>query len=403
MKKMLICLFLASLLLLEGCASDQTDHDKGNQGTSEIITVDNPAEDDDYLELPTREAASFQKFNFSFHSVPFSVTISLPEDWKLADGEGMSKKILRNGEEIGAILAGEANDLNQWKIVATRTTDLAGFPMMEYIEKSGAGETLAFRYRYFAAIEKDGQRCSLTLTAKYSELGSDSTFRLLNHTAVTKITGGNRFGDLTGLEKANIAILGNSFIGSSRVGNILQEMLTKNGKDATITPYSRGYATVNTYVSDTSLMSAIQSGRYDAVFLCGFYSSTEAGHLKKMKEACDASGTSLVIFPAHNENRTTITSASSQYPALYLMDWKQEIDLLIKDGIDKWDFCINDQHLHSTPLAGYVGAHMIYRAIYNELPKSNYNSSHLDMSQVQSLLGDYLKNGMVGDAPIYLD
>ena len=403
MKKTMICLFLASLLLLGGCASNQTDHDKSNQGTSEITSVDNPAEDNGYLKLPTREAASFQKINFSFHSVPFSVTVSLPEDWKLAEGEGMSKKILRNGEEIGVILAGEATDLSQWKTVATRTTDLEGFPMKEYIEKSGTGETLAFRYRYFAAIEMDGHRCSLTLIADYSELGSDSTFRLLNHTAVTKITGGNRLGDLAGLEKANIAILGNSFIGSSMVGHILQEMLAQNGRDATVAPYSRGYATVNTYISDTSLMSAIQNGHYDAVFLCGFYSSTEAGHLKKMKEACDASGTRLVIFPAHNENRSTITSASSQSPSLYLMDWKQEIDLLIKDGIDKWDFCINDQHLHSTPLAGYVGAHMIYRAIYNELPKSNYNSSYLDMSQVQSLLGDYLKTGIAGDAPIYLD
>jgi hypothetical protein len=52
----------------------------------------------------------------------------------------------------------------------------------------------------------------------------------------------------------------------------------------------------------------------------------------------------------------------------HCLNWKGELEGLIKRGVDIWDLCISDAYNHSRPLAGYVGAHMIYRAIYNELP-----------------------------------
>lgn len=85
------------------------------------------------------------------------------------------------------------------------------------------------------------------------------------------------------------------------------------------------------------------------------------------------------------------------------MDWKQEINSLIDDGINKWAFCIDDQHEHSTPLAGYVGAHMIYRAIYGELPTLDHGCSYVSTTQIKQLLGNYLKTGITGEAPVYLD
>lgn len=404
MKKILIALLLASSLLLGGCATPFTDQTgETTQGNAQEVTLDDPAEDDDYLELERREAASFHKTVISFHSVPFSVSLSLPEDWELTEGEDLERIILLDGEEIGRIFAGEAQDTEEWKTVATRSTNLSGFPVEEHIEKSGTGETLAFRFRYYVAMEADGKMRDLTLTVDYTELDADSAFRLLNHTELTKATGGDRMGDLAGLENAKIAILGNSFVNSSRVGSILQEMLSQNGKNASVTAYSRGYATVKTYIEDSSLMSSIRNGKYDAIFLCGFYSASEVSNLTAMKTACEASGTRLILFPAHNEKRNVITTASNQNPSLYLMDWKQEVDLLIAKGVDKWEMCINDQHQHSTPMAGYVGAHMIYRAIYDELPNPNKGSSYVSMSQIKQLFGDYLETGMAGEPPIYLD
>ena len=409
MKKILIALLLAASLLLGGCTGKSTNQSsqeaQSTQSTETPAVLDDPNEDNAYESLDRRDADSIHNVVFSLHSLPYSVSISMPEEWELIEdgSEKASRIILRDGKEIGKLFLGEATDLDKWKSVATRNTDLPGFPVEEHIEKSGVGDSLAFRFRYYYAVEKESQKCPITLTVSYGEVSNGTAFRLLNHAAAKKITGGDRLGDLSELKDGRIAILGNSFIGTSQVGQILKEMLTNHGKSAKVTAISRGYATVKTYIEDSSLMNSIRNGSYDAIFLCGFYSASEASNLTAMKEACDASGTRLVLFPAHNENRTTITSASTKHLSLYLMDWKQEIDSLIAGGIDKWDFCINDQHSHSTPLAGYVGAHMIYRAIYNELPNLDGGCSYVSTSQIKQLLGDYLTTGITGDAPIYLD
>ena len=65
--------------------------------------------------------------------------------------------------------------------------------------------------------------------------------------------------------------------------------------------------------------------------------------------------------------------------------------MISEKGIDTWDFCIDDQHKHSTPLAGYVGAHMIYRAIFGEIPKK-YQSNYFDSASYYATLGDYVTN-----------
>ena len=67
--------------------------------------------------------------------------------------------------------------------------------------------------------------------------------------------------------------------------------------------------------------------------------------------------------------------------------------------MDRWDLCINDMHLHSTPLAGYVGAHMIYRAMYGELPEAPMQIS-INQSYIDSILGDY---AYVGDGKAFDD
>jgi len=406
--KKLFIILLASILLLSGCkAKNNPQSDESamsEQSTDSLPVRDDPSEDNAYENLDRHNTSGIHDVIISFHSIPFSVSLSLPEEWELKEAEEISTRIiLRDGKEIGRLYKGEATDLDEWKTVATRKSDLTGFPIEEHIEKRGTKDTLVFRFRYYFAVEKNGEKCPLTLTADYTEVGSNVSFRLLNQTEITKETGGDRLGDLAGLENAKIAILGNSFINSSRIGSILEEMLINHGKKATVTDYSWGYATVKTFVEDPTLMSEIRGGAYDVVFLCGFYSASEATNLTAMKEACDASGTRLVLFPAHNEKRTTITEAAIRHLSLYVMDWKQEIDSLIAEGIDKWDFCIDDQHGHSRPLAGYVGAHMIYRAIYGELPTLDGGCSYVSTAQIQQLLGDYLKTGITGEAPIYLD
>ena len=77
-----------------------------------------------------------------------------------------------------------------------------------------------------------------------------------------------------------------------------------------------------------------------------------------------------------------------------MLDWKAEVDALIESGIDRWSFCINDEHQHSTELAGVVGAHMIYRAIYGEIPSVD-GIYAVDSYNARELLGTYLTDGKV--------
>lgn len=207
---------------------------------------------------------------------------------------------------------------------------------------------------------------------------------------------GRRFNDLSELnkERCEILVLGNSFIYSSNIGDIMNELFSNNGKDCYVYAISRGYASVNTYVQDSEIMSDIRAGYYDAVFICGLYGTWELDPLSILDAACTQSGTKLVIFPAHNEDRVTIDAAERNFKKAYLLDWKAELDALIESGVSKWDLCVNDAHFHSTWTAGYVGAHMAYRAIYGEIPQNGVEYSH-DQEMIDDILGDYVNTGII--------
>ena len=74
--------------------------------------------------------------------------------------------------------------------------------------------------------------------------------------------------------------------------------------------------------------------------------------------------------------------------------------MLLDTGIPWSAFCIDDQHKHSTPLAGYVGAHMIYRSMFSEMPPSIGTSVYgYSQAYIESYLGDYVTMGGVPNFP----
>lgn len=107
-------------------------------------------------------------------------------------------------------------------------------------------------------------------------------------------------------------------------------------------------------------------------------------------DACNASCTPIVIFPAHNESYGS--KAHSRYPDVAFMDWRKEVNAFISSGVNKWNLCYNDQHLHSTPLAGYIGAHMIFRGIYGENPPAQIYKNSFGRSN-SAQFGFYYANG----------
>ena len=126
--------------------------------------------------------------------------------------------------------------------------------------------------------------------------------------------------------------------------------------------------------------------------------------MSKRSKACDISNTMLIMFPAHNENSASISAAQKANPSVRILNWRSElVNLIAEHGVDRWALCINDTYEHSTPLAGYVGAHMIYRAIYGETPKKGLTQS-ISQYYVDSILGSYSSEGYYSASPLlYLD
>lgn len=202
----------------------------------------------------------------------------------------------------------------------------------------------------------------------------------------------NQFND-----SRQILILGNSFVGSSQVGDFLNDMLLQADSDYRVTAISRGFATVETYANDPEIMKEIEEGKYCCVFQCGFYYESEIEHYKTIKEACRKSDTAIMAFPAHNEIKEVVRKLSETEDCL---DWQEELEALMRANVSHnvtlWDFCMMDEFKHSTPLAGYVGAHMIYRRIFGEIPPSLSDNAPLTMEYIKEQLTHYPETGIIG-------
>ncbi len=260
----------------------------------------------------------------------------------------------------------------------------------EYIEKSGSGVYLRFRYRYYYKYTENNQNKIINIVVDCKHVSGAMASGLYNNTKLEKSHNDPGYGKLSELKDKKILIIGNSFVYLSHISDLLTLMIQNNNKGCTVYTDARPNASIDTFVSDSKVMTDISSGKYDAVFTCGLYNTYEITKLEVLKKACDSSGTKVIIFPAHNEDRSAISDAKRTFPQLQVLDWKAEIDYLIESGIDEWYFCKNDGVRHSTPLAGYVGAHMIYRSIYGEDPKGYIKFlTIIDQSYINSILGDY--------------
>jgi hypothetical protein len=323
--------------------------------------------------------------------------------WEHRENADGGYLFLRDGMEIGRIVSGEADDIADWKIIRQQEAVPGTFRVTEYLEKSGTGETLRFRHRFCYHYTECGQDRLLTVTIAYGEIDNHIQTQLRENVLYQEYCSDPMYGALSHLQDKPIIVLGNSFIGTSKINIIYNDIAVNSGKAPFMYAESRGYASIQTYAQDSSLLRRIAAGEWSAVFLCGFYGRDDTS-LGIIKNACNKSDTQLIIFPAHNESDAMIGISTSPHPELLKINWKREIDLLINEGRSKWDFCYNDGHLHSTPLAGYVGAMMIWRAIWGEMPNVTLTSGAVDQEWADSILGSYLTTptfGLMDPSTIY--
>ena len=380
---------------------DETTTDEPEETTSkepDETTTEEPEEttpeddeDDAYLDIPIQKSKGYTSKEYGFKDSSISLRLKLYLKWEHRENADGGYLFLRDGMEIGRIVSGEADDIADWKIIRQQEVVPGTFRVTEYLEKSGTGETLRFRHRYCYRYMECGKERLMTLTIAYGEIDNYVQTQLREHAIYKEHHTDPMYGALSHLQDKPIIVLGNSFIATSRIDYIYNDIAMSSGKAPLMYAQSRGYASISTYAQDSAFLKRISNGEWAAVFLCGFYGqdTTSVGIIKN---ACDKSNTQLIIFPAHNESDQMRINATSKYPELICINWKREIDQLIKEGRSKWDFCINDEHLHSTPLAGYVGAMMIWRAIWGEMPDVTLTSGIIDQGKADKILGSYLNS-----------
>lgn len=331
---------------------------------------------------------TWQALRFKNASTEVEIQLDFPSDWTLQNAGSGNYSITRGGKNIGSVSTSKPAS-PEGSFDADNSYDkekqVVRFSSVSWVIEDGQDKV----YRTYEFISDLGSY-TLYINVDYTELSDGASQKLINGVLTVPKVIGAPFVPLSSTNGSKkILILGNSFIGTSKIGDFLADMLTGSGYS--VEAVSRGHATVTTYTSDAQMMQAIRQGNYCYVFQCGFYGASEnIEALKTVKTACEASKTKLVIFPAHNEPQGNATNATLAYPDLIFLDWKTELDDLIDMGIPKDDLRMNDSYGHSTPIAGYVGAHMIYRNLFEKLPPELTSKSPVSMTIIKDILGDYV-------------
>lgn len=357
--------------------------------TSQQVVEDTPT----YEELSCRIVSSsdWRTVSIKDNVTGMSLRVEIPNDWYLSKSGKSTLNIVRAGKNIGVITTTTLPKPNTtYEESDSFRVNIDAHMRIEKHTENGADTY--YRSYQFVCYE-DKQSFTLNMRVPYTELDTSAAETIMDTS--TTILKANPFVDLSKTNGSKeILILGNSFISTSKIGSFLNDMLCSQNSEYHANAVSIGMASVTTFASDAEICNSIASGQYCYVFICGFYSATAITQLWKISDVCAASQTPLVIFPAHNESRTFIDSAVRIHRGLCFLDWKGEIDSLIESGVSYNDFCVNDYHKHSTPLAGYVGAHMIYRTLFGDPPALTANAP-LTNQYVSSKLGDYVTTGGV--------
>lgn len=392
---LLLC-FLMLCSSLTACKDEATAPESGKEG-GETPSAETILPED----LPTtRKLSAFTKHYFAVGESNAALELMLPSGWRAEKGEGLYT-LYENENRVGLICAGE-HDGNM-TLAAEKTAE--GIAVNTYVGKLTRNKAQEPYYQTVYTYG-DASKAQLHVLVEVKQSAMDGALmQWLTRPAAEKIRGFNDVPALPlseGNGKTKILILGNSFVNpsTSAIAEILKEMIDTGEKECTVHRFSLGYATVSKYATDTGTnfvgaREYIESGEYNLVLLCGLYGSEDVTALAEILKMCEEAGSRLVLLPAHNEASKRVEAALSRYEGMPCLNWKQEIDGLIGAGIERSLFCINDAHSHSTKLAGYVGAHMIYRALFGERPpEDGYAADAIINRSLTAPLGDYETDGM---------
>ncbi len=387
-----IGLALCSVFSLSSCLKSKERGTTNSQvfseksGTSEIVEKFYGYEN---MERKTSEQIKFRYFSFGDDDGNI-LSLPLPIEWSLKESTS-GYDILRDNVKIGTIKSGRVSLGDYERSCESETVVNDRVNVSWDLILAYGGE---FIHRVVYTCTLGGAEREMTLEVGYAELDEFGLKKVKYSTHIESTRADSRVVPIDISARAGekpILILGNSFVGTSQVGSILQQMCNAStNNNYEVIWDSQGMATVSKNWGEYK--DGMRNGEYAVVFMCGFYGSGDVSAFQDFVDLCKTSDTPIVIFPAHNEGNGGV--AAKMYSDVYYLDWKGELDAMIEIGVSRWDLCINDRYYHSTTLAGYVGAHMIYRALFGEMPpvlNTYYDVQHNTV--VEKLGEDYVQTG----------
>ena len=316
--------------------------------------------------LKAPEKATTQEVSIGFDWAQKRVRMQLPET--------MTVKVTQQGaRSYAAIYCGEVRvgrlvpnfvfpDTVSGEIESE--LEVAGYAVNHF--SYTAGKQVAYTYSALM-MPDDAFFYVLEISADYIS-AADLVTCLRSIQSIQLLERNNRL-ESRGKENLRIAIAGNSFVGYSDVVQQLQAVMDANDKDVKVDEYWYPNITITDFAYDAEKMEMLCGGDYDLLFINGAYTGDDANNLPFLEEACIASGTELVLFPAHNEApESTILAYRNTTVKLAL--WHDAILHLLDNGIAESDLIYYDGVRHSKPLAGYCGAVIIYGMLYETAPNA---------------------------------
>ncbi len=333
--------------------------------------------------IGTQPASRLKEVTVEFKSVMRLVRLSLPDTVtvKLVEEDDLTYAALyRSGVRIGRLVPDEtpADQVNS----AIIDTDIYNSHTVQ-TRRYTIGNKTAITYMSSVYTEDKSHFCMVEMDAN-SIRQADFAACVSNLYSAMLLTRSNRL-NLKDKPSLKIAIAGNSFVGTSQIGQQLEAMLNKNGKTAQVDAYCYANYRIVKFTGNADFMRTIREGDYDVLFQCGVYGADDVMLLPLIELACDTAGTQLVLLPAHNEADDNIKLAY-QTTAAKMAYWREVLEKLIAAGVSESELAMNDSVRHSMPLAGYAGAVMIYGMLYETAPNTaqlalHYSPTSLSIAQ----------------------
>lgn len=412
MKKLLTWLLFAALIIsLFGCTHETpppepTNHTEPTEPTNtqeptttesssdETTSNPEPPEDNGYTALECIKISKFRTVNLGYTEDATALSVSIPSNWTLRKITNSEYEISRGGAIIGKVYVGTEQISDGEKTLVFEETTKKAITITSAIYSHPLDNESSYGRKITYSYTNSGEEKSFIFDFDYTETDDSSLEKMINRAQITETKILPEMGHIPfseGNGKKSILILGNSFVNYSKIGDTLNDLC---GNQCRIEAISRGYASIDEYSTDNIMLSRIKRGEFGILFLCGLYSYSDIESLPAFIDACEASNTILVLFPAHNESAEKINAFHNKYPDIHLLNWREELETLALWKVNYEDLCYLDEHKHSTPLAGYIGAQMIYRAIFGEIPTKSVSTA-ISQAYVKNMLGDYVKTGII--------